>query len=151
MEETPKPLNEPILNSLGLSLIGIISTASAVVGSDFVWALSVSAPAIRWKGSSFAFASFAINSMIYIFAYRSLRRSTLQFALSANKPLIWAVVSGLVVALLAFLVPGLRQMLSIVPLHLDDWLLIAGVAVGLLTIIEVGKWFTNRWQRTIIR
>jgi Ca2+-transporting ATPase len=149
MEEPPKPLTEPILNRLGLSLIAIISTVSAVVGLTLFghYFLEHNDPI---AGRSFTFASFAINSMIYIFAYRSLRRSLLHSApLSANKPLIWAVVGGVAVALLAFLVPGLRQMLSVVPLQVEQWLLVAGVAVGLLTVVEIGKWITNRHHRPV--
>jgi hypothetical protein len=54
----------------------------------------------------------------------------------------------LAMALLAFLVPGLRQVLGIVPLHIGDWLLVLGVALGLLTVVEVGKALTNRRHRS---
>ncbi len=148
MEEPPKPLNEPILNRLGLSLIGIISTVSAVVGLGIFghYFLRHNDPV---EGRSIAFASFAINSMIYIFAYRSLRRPLWRMnRLSANKPLIWAAILGLVLVILPFFIPGLGQMLSAVPLHLEDWLLVFGVAAGLLGVVEVGKWITNRHHRS---
>ncbi len=150
MEEPPKPLNEPILNRLGLSLIAIISTVSATVGLSIFghYFLQHNDPV---EGRSIAFASFAINSMIYIFAYRSLRRPLFRMnRLSANKPLIWAAVSGLMVALLPFFVLGLGRILSVVPLHLEDWLLVAGVAVSLLTVVELGKWVTNRHHRSAV-
>ncbi|MBN1933398.1 MAG: cation transporting ATPase C-terminal domain-containing protein [Anaerolineae bacterium] len=86
--------------------------------------------------------------MIYIFAYRSMRRSPFRCnPLSANKPLVWAAVGGLLVALLAFLVPGLRNVPGIVPLHVQDWLLVGGVALGLLAVVEVGKAIANRGRR----
>jgi hypothetical protein len=46
---------------------------------------------------------------------------------------------------IAFAVPGLRQVLGIVPLHVGDWLLVAGVALALLTTVEIGKAITN-WR-----
>jgi hypothetical protein len=64
--------------------------------------------------------------------------------LSANKPLIWAVAAGLVMAVLPFLIPGLRSLLGIVPLSLDEWLMVAGIAAGLLVVVEVGKWISNK-------
>jgi len=83
--------------------------------------------------------------MIYIFAYRSLRRPIIRTApLSANKPLVWTVAGGIGVALLPFVIPGLRKVLSIVPLNLGQSLQVAGVAVGLLMVVEIGKWITNR-------
>jgi Ca2+-transporting ATPase len=147
MGEKPKPLSEPILSRLGLSLIGIISVAGATVGLTLFghYFLAHNDPA---EGRSIAFASFAINSMIYIFAYRSMRRSIFHSSpLSANKPLVAAVLGGLLVAFVAFLVPGLREILQIVPLHLEDWLLVMGVAVGLLVVVEIGKAISNYRHR----
>ena len=151
MEEPPRSLNEPILNTLGLSLIGIISSASAAVGLVlFSHYLFVHQNAV--EGRSFAFASFAINSMIYIFAYRSLRRSIFKsLPLSENKPLIWAVVSGLAVALLAFAVPGLRRILGIMPLTLVQWAAVFAVAVGLLVVVELGKAVSNAVHRAALQ
>jgi Ca2+-transporting ATPase len=150
MDEKPKPLSEPILNRLGLSLIGIISVTGAVAGMILFghYFLAHDDPA---EGQSIAFASFAVNSMIYIFAYRSMRRSIFHSSpLSANKPLIAAVLSGLLVAFVPFLVPGLREVLQIVPLHLEDWLLVMGVALGLLVIVEIGKAISNYHHRPAV-
>jgi Ca2+-transporting ATPase len=147
MEEKPKLLNEPILNQLGFSLIGIISTAGALVGLA-LFGHYLQAHNDPIEGRSFVFASFAVNSMIYIFAYRSMRRSLFHSSpLSANKPLVAAVIGGLLVAIVAFLVPGLRQVLGIVPIHLEDWLLVAGVALGLLVVVEIGKAISNYRHR----
>jgi Ca2+-transporting ATPase len=136
MDEKPKPLSEPILNRLGLSLIGIISVAGAVVGLTLFghYFLAHNDPA---EGRSIAFASFAVNSMVYIFAYRSMRRSIFHSSpLSANKPLVAAVLGGLLVAFVAFLVPGLREVLQVM-----------GVAVGLLVVVEIGKAINNYHHR----
>ncbi len=144
MEEPPKPLNEPVLNSLGLSLIATISIVSAAVGLTLFghYLLQRSDPL---EGRSFIFASFALNSLIYIFAYRSLRRSIFRMnPLRVNKPLVWAVASGLVLAFLPFLIPGLGRIMEVAPLHLNDWLLIGGTALGLLSVVEIAKWLANK-------
>ena len=139
MEEPPKSLREPVLNRLGLSLIGLISVVSAAVGLVlFGHYFQMHNDPV--EGNSIAFASFAVNSMVYIFAYRSMRRSMFRGApLRANKPLIWAVAGGLLMVAIAFVIPGLREVLGIVPIHLGDWLLVSGVALGLLAVVEVGK------------
>jgi Ca2+-transporting ATPase len=147
MEEPPQSLREPILNRLGLSLIGLISAVSAVVGlALFGHYLQMHNDPI--EGRSIAFASFAVNSMVYIFAYRSMRRSMFRGnPLRANKPLIWAVAAGLLMVVLAFAIPGLREVLGIVPLHVGDWLLVSGVALSLLAAVELGKAIANRPRR----
>jgi Ca2+-transporting ATPase len=162
MEERPKSVKEPILNGLGLSLIGVISVASAIAAliffghyylvhlADYVAYYSTWLPqaaaqemgralAIR-DGQSYAFATFAVNSMIYIFAYRSMRRSIFRSGkLSQNKPLIWAVLAGLALAIGAIVVPPIRDLLKIDALVPEQWVAIFGVALGLLVVVEIGK------------
>jgi Ca2+-transporting ATPase len=131
------------LNSLGLSLIGVISVTSAVAGL-LLFGHYFQAHDNPVEGRSIVFASFAVNSMVYIFAYRSMRLPLFRMRpLRENKPLIWAVAGGLFLAVVAFLVPALRQVLGIVPLSLDEWAIVAGVALALLLIVEVGKWISN--------
>ncbi len=144
MDEKPKSLKEPILSHLGLSLIGIISVSSAVAVL-FLFHHLYLAHGNSVEGRSIVFASFAINSMIYIFAYRSMRQPIFRMnKLSANMPLVWAVLGGLATAVLPFLIPGLRNLLGIVPLTFGEWLEVAGIALGLLAVVEVGKWISNK-------
>ena len=83
--------------------------------------------------------------MVYIFAYRSMRLPLHRMnKLNANRPLIWAVLVGLLTALIAFWIPGLRELLGIVPLSLEEWSWVIGVALLLLATVEVGKAFANR-------
>ena len=144
MDEKPKSLKEPILTSLGASLIGVISVASSILA---LWLfghfyLSHNDPV---EGNSLVFASFAVNSMVYIFAYRSMRRSIFRSgSLKRNLPLVWSVLGGLAVAFIAFLVPGIRNLLNIKALDLVHWTWIVGIALSLLVIVEIGKWFSIR-------
>jgi Ca2+-transporting ATPase len=144
MDEKPKSLKEPILSHLGLSLIGVISISSAfAVLFLFHHLYSIHNNPI--EGRSIVFASFAVNSMIYIFAYRSMRRPLFRMnKISVNMPLVWAVIAGLGMAVLPFLIPSLRNMLGLVPLTFGEWMEVAGIALGLLAVVEVGKWISNK-------
>ncbi len=144
MDEKPRSLKEPILNHLGLSLIGVISISSAIAVLFLFYHL-YSAHGNAVEGRSIVFASFAVNSMIYIFAYRSMRQPIFRMnKLTANMPLVWAVLAGLAMAVLPFLIPGLRNLLDIVPLTFAEWLEVAGIALGLLAVVEIGKWISNK-------
>jgi Ca2+-transporting ATPase len=144
MDEKPRSLKEPVLTPLALTLIGIISITSAI------FALTLFGHFFQVhhnpaEGRSIVFASFAINSMVYIFAYRSMRRPIFRMnKLTANKPLIWAVLAGLLTALLPFWIPGLRNLLGIVPLSLEEWMWVVGIALALLLTVEIGKAISNR-------
>jgi magnesium-transporting ATPase (P-type) len=99
------------------------------------------------EGRSIVFASFAVNSMIYIFGYRSLRRSLFRMGpLSQNKVLVAAVAGGLLMAFLPFVVPPIGRALEIVPLSPAEWGLVGGVALTLLAVVEIGKSITQRTQ-----
>ena len=88
MDEKPKSVKEPVLAPLGLTLIGVISIGSAIAALALFghYYLFHNDPA---EGRSLVFASFAVNSMIYIFAYRSMRLPLFRSSsLLRNKPLI---------------------------------------------------------------
>jgi Ca2+-transporting ATPase len=147
MDEKPKSVKEPVLTSLGLTLIGVISIGSAICALLLFghYYLQHNNPA---EGRSLVFASFAVNSMIYIFAYRSMRLPMYRSGpLSRNQPLIWAVISGLLMVVIAFAIPPIRNLLGIVPLGLAQWLQISGIAVGLLAAVEIGKAIRNWFIR----
>ncbi|MDD2695612.1 MAG: cation-translocating P-type ATPase C-terminal domain-containing protein, partial [Anaerolineales bacterium] len=149
--EKPKSVKEPILTSLGMSLIGVISVTSAIAAL-LLFGHFYQAHNNPIEGRSIVFASFAVNSMIYIFAYRSMRQPLYRMPpLKENKPLIGAVIGGLFLAVLPFLVPSLRRLLGIVPLSLDQWAIVAGLAILLLCIVEIGKAISNAIHRGVER
>ena len=145
MQKKPISLKEPILTGLGLMLIGIISIFSSMVALlIFSHYYSLHSPEI---GRSMVFASFAVNSMIYIFAYRSMYYPLIRMpSLKMNKPLIWAVGGGLLVAMIAFIIMPLRNLLGIVPLDLYQWFIIATIALTLLFTVEFGKFISRRLE-----
>jgi P-type Ca2+ transporter type 2C len=147
MDEKPKSVKEPVLAPLGLTLIGVISVGSAIAALSLFghfYHLHNS----QALGRSLVFASFAVNSMIYIFAYRSMRVPLFRASpLSRNKPLIAAVIAGLLMVVIAFAIPGIRNLLGIVPLSLEQWSWIAAIALGLLIAVEIGKWVRSIFIR----
>jgi Ca2+-transporting ATPase len=139
MDEKPRSLMAPILTPLAVSLIGVISVTSSIFALS-LFGHFFQAHNNPVEGRSIVFASFAINSMIYIFAYRSMRKPIYKMnKLTDNQPLIWAVLAGLLTALVAFFIPGLRDLLGIAPLSLVEWALVIGVALLLLVIVEISK------------
>jgi Ca2+-transporting ATPase len=144
MDEKPRALKAPILTRLGASLIAVISITSSI----FALTLFGHYNQIHndpVEGQSIVFASFAINSIVYIFAYRSMRLPIYRMnKLTANKPLIWAVAAGFLTIAIAFLVPGLRELLGITPLTLQEWLWVMGAATTLLVLVEIAKAVSRR-------
>jgi len=143
MDEKPKSVKEPVLAPLGMTLIGVISIGSAIAALTLFGHYYLSHNNIA-EGQSLVFASFAVNSMVYIFAYRSMRLPLYRAgSLSRNIPLVLAVIAGLLMVVIAFAFPSIRSLLGIVPLTLEQWSWIAAIALGLLVAVEIGKWIRN--------
>ncbi len=143
MDEKPKSIKEPVLAPLGLTLIGVISIGSAIAALVLFGHYYLAHHDVA-EGQSLVFASFAVNSMVYIFAYRSMRLPLYRAgSLSHNKPLVAAVIAGLFMVVIAFAIPSIRNLLGIVPLSLQQWSWIAGIALGLLVAVEIGKGIRN--------
>jgi len=144
MQEKPKSVKEPILTNLGLALIVVISIVSSITAlvlfGHFLYIHGNAA-----EGRSIVFASFAVNSMIYIFAYRSLRHPLIRMNhILDNKPLIWAVIGGLLVVVVAFVFAPIRNLLGIVSLTPQQWFVVSLIALSLLFTVELAKFISNR-------
>lgn len=139
MKEKPKSLKEPILTRLGGSLITIISLSSTLF-AIYLFGHFFNQHGNPIEGRSIVFASFGINSMIYIFAYRNMHKSIFRSGnLKRNLSLVWAVAGGIFMVVIPFVIPALRNLLGIVQLSIIEWLWVFGVAIVLLFIVEIGK------------
>ncbi|MHC1720923.1 MAG: cation-translocating P-type ATPase [Clostridiaceae bacterium] len=143
MEEKPKSTEEQILTSLSLSLIAIISIVSAIAALLIFGAMLNDGGGVA-LGRSYVFAIFAVNSMVYIFAYRSMRKNIFKGSgLLSNKPLLFSAVAGLAMAIAAFQIIPLREVLGLAPLNTAGYGLVFAVAFLLLVFVEIGKYLNN--------
>jgi len=147
MEEKPKSIAEQILTPLSLSLIAIISTVSAAA-SLVLFGTTLSAGGDIALGRSYVFALFAVNSMVYIFAYRSMRRNIFKGSgLLSNKPLLFSAAAGLAMAIAAFQITPLREVLGLAPFDGASYGVVFGIAILLLIVVEIGK-YLNKYSKT---
>jgi Ca2+-transporting ATPase len=147
MREPPRPLSAPILPRVGLALIGVISGSSALFALVLFGRYLVSGAGVT-LAQTVVFAVFAVDSMIYIFGYRSLRRPLLRTPpIGQNLPLVAAISAGLALGIAAVSVPFLRNVLGLAPLGPAEWALAFGVSLALLAIVEIAKFVDARLQR----
>ncbi len=107
-----------------------------------------------WKGSDYTlehirtiiFAGLAIDSLLYIFSCKSLRKNIWHTNFWSNKFLNYAwIISGLLLVLSIYL-PALQKLLKTTPLYLTDWMMVLILGIIKLLLIELIKWLfiTNR-------
>jgi Ca2+-transporting ATPase len=147
MAEKPKSLKESILDGPGKILIISISLVSAISSLAVYWYMWQVYGDIE-SASTIVFTVLAVQELIYIFAYRSFRRSIFRSGnFFSNKPLFGAVALGFTQQILALYVPLLNDVLGVVPLHAVDWALVLCVAFVILLIVESVKYVAIRNQK----
>jgi len=150
MDEPPKYFMESILDQKSKFLIMIISIVSAL------WCLIFFR--IFWNfgdialGRTIVFSVLGIQSMIYIFSYRSLHYSLLKSGnIFANRPLILSVLLGIGLIVAGVYVPGLNTLLNTVPLDLMSWGIVLAEGFGMVAIVELVKFLYNKLHPTPIK
>lgn len=76
---------------------------------------------------------------VHVFNCRSERRSAFKVPFAANPMLIWAVIITQLIHIGAMYTPGIRDVLGIAPVSFVDWISVAGLALGVLVVMEIFK------------
>lgn len=90
------------------------------------------------------FAALSIETLLYAFSMRSLRRPLWQTGPFENKYLLGAVGVGALLTLLAVYVPPFSTLVRTVPLTGLEWIIIVGFGMVNLAAIELGKFLYYR-------
>ena len=87
-----------------------------------------------------AVTAVGVESLLYVFSVRSLRRTILETNLFANRWLIAAVGGGLLIQLAGIYLPVLQKFLRTTPLGAAEWTLIILAALWVIVLIELAKY-----------
>jgi Ca2+-transporting ATPase len=139
MTEQPEPKNMPVLDLERKLLIAAISIATAA-GTLLMFSLYWHHFAAELAHArSMAFVLIGVDSLLYIFAVKSMRHPIWKTKLFDNKFLIFAVLFGIAMQAVAVYVPFLQHLLKTVPLSLKDWGYVGFLSLGVIVVIEIIK------------
>lgn len=139
MKEKPRKLKEPILDfemKILIFVIGIL-TDLMLIGL-YLWLVNKNIYDLDHI-RTILFAALSLNSMLFVFACRSLRFTIFKKNPFSNKFLIFAVVVGIVAIILGVYLPSLQTILRTVPLSPDQWIAPISLAILELLLIEAAK------------
>lgn len=144
MQEPPRNPKQALLSSEMRWLIGVVSVVSA--GAAFA------AFFFLWRSSgdlalaqTVAFAALGIDSLLYVFSIRSLRRSLFRTNLLGNPWLLAASAGGFIIQCFAIYFEPLQGVLGTVGLGLREWLVVAGAVLVVEAAVEIVK-SVFRWK-----
>ncbi len=141
MKRQPEKLSAPLLTREIKSIVVIISfVANLLLLGLFLWLLHIVQYPLP-KIQTLIFATLTLDSLLYIFSCKSLKKNIWHINLVSNKFLLlsWALSLGVLIS--AVYLPPFNFLLGTVPLLLKDWLLVIGVSSVSLILIELVKWY----------
>ena len=142
-----EPRDKPILDTERRWLILIISIVTALDTLLLFWFYWQGDPANLDHARTVAFTTLGLDSLLYIFAVRTLRRPIWRTKLFSNRFLVFSVLIGFGLQALAVYVPIFQKFLHTVPLTLFDWVVIVCVSILVIIIIESVKGIFFRIKR----
>ena len=146
---TEKPKNikkESILSTPIKFLIFAISLTTGLLALLFFWYFHERAGDLN-LARTISFATIATVSLVYIFAFKNLKRLIIQTEnFFQNKYLFLSVAYGFLLIFLAIYLPLLNRTLGTVPLKPFHWLLVFSVALITTLLTEIVKFVYNRGE-----
>ncbi len=149
MQLPPRPRQESVLNHQMMTIIFTIGLVTDFVLFGFyVWLLAT-IPDIGHV-RSLMFAAIGIDSLLYIFAVKSFRKTIFRINPFSNLWLVAGVVIGFALMALALVHPFFQSVFSLTPLRLSDWGLLLMMGTMKLVVIELVKgWFMYKQNKRL--
>ncbi len=144
MSRPPRSPKEPLVANWMLLIIGIVS----VIGGFFAFALYsfvLNTSGNENLARSVTFATVGINSLVYVFSIRTLRQSFWEENMFENKWLVVAVIGGIFLQVLPFIVPVFGKFLELEDLGLY-WIPVIIGSLLMFISIEVSKEIFDRLE-----
>lgn len=141
MSEPPRKKHEPIIDREMKVMIAIITVVSnLILFGLFLYFLKVTGDIVRAR--TLMFVGLGVDSLIYIYAVRSMRRNVWHMNPFSNKYLNLALLFGWVMLISAVHIPIFQTLLRTVPIGLREWGIMLTFGIINLLLIEIVKgWF----------
>jgi Ca2+-transporting ATPase len=146
MRQKPRNVKEGIVTRreiiAGLGIGGLIALQGLIV---LTWALDRGFPIEKLQTLIFTLVVF--SEMFNAFNWRSDRYSVFSLGLFTNKPLVYAVMTTIILQLMVIYVPFFQTAFGTVPLSLSDWKVILPLASTTFIAMELVKYFSGRGHK----
>jgi Ca2+-transporting ATPase len=146
MKRKPESRDFPLLTremNVIIFIIGLITDLILLGLFFWLWGQNYDLAYIR----TMIFACLTIDSILYVFSCKSLRRNLWHINPFSNRILLVASAVGVLMLVLAIYLPGLQILLKTVPLGGQSWLIVLGMGLIELMAIETAKhYFIVRHQ-----
>jgi Ca2+-transporting ATPase len=98
------------------------------------------------KSRTMAFMTLALFQIFNVHNSRSVKNSIFSIGVFSNMPLIIVMFVSLSLQVLAVHLPGLNDLLRVVPLTAKEWLICTATSFSVIILLEVKKLLARRWM-----
>ena len=140
MQQPPRKTEARLLESgrlwaiAGEGLLLAVIALSAFSLSLFIWQQPID------QARTVTFTVMVAAQLVHAFNCRSDRWSLFHVGVTTNRALLWAVVASLALQVGILTVPFVGPIFKVAPLPVEDWELMAAMALLPLAIVEGVKW-----------
>ncbi|HWQ48084.1 MAG TPA: cation-translocating P-type ATPase [Methanosarcina sp.] len=143
MRQKPRNVKEGLITrreiTAGLGLGGLVALQALIV---LTWAVDRNFPLEKLQTLIFTLVVF--SEMFNAFNWRSDRYSIFSLGLFTNRPLVYAVLTTIILQLVVIYVPFFQTAFRTVPLSLFEWGVVLALASTTLISMELVKYFSGK-------
>lgn len=142
MQDKPRPPKEKLVTRWMMVLIGSVSTAAGIAAlAVFIYLYKTTGDHILAR--SMAFLTLGMNTLAYVFSVRVLMTPFWKSNIFANGWLIVSVAAGLLLQMVPFATPVIRDFFGLVYLPPIYWIIAFVLSVTMFFVVESFKYLYN--------
>jgi Ca2+-transporting ATPase len=146
LRRSPLDPQAPLINA---EIATLIAAISLVTGLSSLIAFGHFLPELDAQHArSIVYAVLSLDSLLYVFSCRTLKKSLWHEDLLANPWLIGASLFGLLLTLAGMYVSVFQNLLGLTPLNLEAWAVVIAISLGVVAVIEAVK---LGWSRLLAK
>jgi len=149
MHRRPPKHNTSLLTGEMRTIIFVISVITDVLLlALFYWLLGSDLSYSPRHIQTIIFVGLGLDSLLYVFSCKSLRKNIWQYNPFSNLYLVASVLISFALLLAVIYIPVLQRLFETEPLGLFEWMILGALGILNVVFIEFGKWiFIQRDKR----
>jgi Ca2+-transporting ATPase len=138
MDEPPRGVNEPILNAEMKFLIVLISVFTGI-GSLIIFCFFHRLTGSLEYARTATFAALGLDSLFYVYSVRTLRHPLWHKSPLDNRPLLMAVMGGIILQILGIYYGPIARVLRTTPINKNAWMVVFLQTLAVIALVELTK------------
>jgi len=143
LQRTPRPPKEPIFNAIMIRRVVIAGLYIGIV-SFVLFSFLLKSGMNQESARNIILLLMVLFENVHVFNTRSEYNYLHKIGYKSSIPLILVVLFTQLLHIACMHIPFMQKVLSTQPVSLDTWFALAVIAVSLMIVMEVDKWFRKR-------